>query len=59
MEASTRRKAHWVKLTIVAEVFHQGLGSQHLLRHPSFKAIRADKTPKSLAAKSKGKRGRQ
>jgi bifunctional non-homologous end joining protein LigD len=53
MEASTRRKAHWVKPTIVAEVLHQGLGAQHLLRHPSLKAIRADKTPKSLAAESK------
>jgi bifunctional non-homologous end joining protein LigD len=56
MEAVTRRKAHWVKPTIVAEVFHQGLGSQHLLRHPSLKAIRADKTPKSLASESKGGR---
>jgi bifunctional non-homologous end joining protein LigD len=53
MEAATRRKAHWVKPTIVAEVFHQGLGSQHLLRHPSLKAIRANKTPKSLASESK------
>jgi bifunctional non-homologous end joining protein LigD len=53
IEAATRRKAHWVKPTIVAEVFHQGLGSQHLLRHPSLKAIRADKTPKSLAAEAK------
>lgn len=53
LDAATRRKAHWVKPTIVAEVFHQGLGSQHLLRHPSLKAIRADKTPKSLAAESK------
>jgi bifunctional non-homologous end joining protein LigD len=53
MEAATRRKAHWVKPTIVAEVFHQGLGSQHLLRHPSLKAIRADKTPKSLAGESR------
>jgi bifunctional non-homologous end joining protein LigD len=58
MEASTRRKAHWVKPTIVAEVFHQGVGAQHLLRHPSLKAIRADNTPKSLAAESKSKRGR-
>jgi bifunctional non-homologous end joining protein LigD len=58
MEAATRRKAHWVKPTIVAEVFHQGLGSQHLLRHPSLKAIRADKTPKSLAAESKSKQSR-
>ena len=58
MDAATRRKAHWVEPTIVAEVFHQGLGSQNLLRHPSLKAIRADKTPKSLAAESKKKRSR-
>jgi bifunctional non-homologous end joining protein LigD len=58
MDAATRRKAHWVKPRLVAEVFHQGLGSQHLLRHPSLKAIRADKTPKSLAAESKATRRR-
>jgi bifunctional non-homologous end joining protein LigD len=58
MDAATRRKAHWVKPTLVAEVFHQGLGTQHLLRHPSLKAIRADKTPQSLAAESKRRRGR-
>jgi bifunctional non-homologous end joining protein LigD len=59
MDAATRRKAHWVEPTLVAEVFHQGLGSQHLLRHPSLKAIRADKTPKSLAAESKRRRARK
>ena len=53
MDAPTRRKAHWVAPAIVAEVFHQGFGGQHLLRHPALKAIRADKTPKSLAAESK------
>jgi bifunctional non-homologous end joining protein LigD len=58
MEKATVRKAHWVKPTIVAEVFHQGLGGQGLLRHPSLKAIRADKTPKSLAAESKRKKAR-
>jgi bifunctional non-homologous end joining protein LigD len=58
MEAAMRRKAHWVKPALVAEVFHQGFGSQHLLRHASLKAIRADKTPKSLAAESKRKRSR-
>jgi bifunctional non-homologous end joining protein LigD len=48
MEAATRKKAHWVKPTIVAEVFHQGLGGQGLLRHPAFKTIRADKKPADL-----------
>lgn len=56
MENSTRRKAHWVKPALVVEVFHQGLGGQGLLRHPALKAVRADKTPKSLAAESKVKR---
>jgi bifunctional non-homologous end joining protein LigD len=56
MEAATRRKAHWVKPALVAEVFHQGVGGQGLLRHPALKAIRADKTPKSLAVESKRKR---
>lgn len=53
IENSTRKKAHWVKPTIVAEVFHQGLGGQGLLRHPSLKAIRADKTPASLKAEQR------
>lgn len=52
IENSTRRKAHWVKPTIVAEVFHQGLGGQGLLRHPALKAIRADKKPATLKAGS-------
>jgi bifunctional non-homologous end joining protein LigD len=56
MDAPTRRKAHWVEPTIVAEVFHQGFGGQHLLRHPSLKTIRADKTPKSLKAGASRKR---
>jgi bifunctional non-homologous end joining protein LigD len=55
LDKPTLRKAHWVKPTIVAEVFHQGFGGQHLLRHPALKAIRADKTPKSLAAETKRK----
>lgn len=58
IETSTRRKAHWVKPTIVAEVFHQGFGGQGLLRHPALKAIRADKTPASLKAEQRKKRSR-
>jgi ATP-dependent DNA ligase len=45
---ATRKKAHWFKPTIVAEVFHHGLGGQGLLRHPASKTIRADKAPKDL-----------
>lgn len=58
MEKATLRKAHRVEPTIVAEVFHRGLGGEGLLRHPALKAIRADKTPKSLAAEAKRKRSR-
>ncbi len=58
IENSTRRKAHWVKPTIVAEVFHQGFGGQGLLRQPSLKAIRADKTPASLKAEQRAVRAR-
>jgi bifunctional non-homologous end joining protein LigD len=49
METATRKKAHWVKPMFVAEVFHQGLGGQGLLRHPALKTIRVDKTPADLA----------
>ena len=56
IENSTRKKAHWVKPTIVAEVFHQGLGGQGLLRHPALKAIRADKTPASLKGEQRKQR---
>ena len=55
MEASTRRKAHWVKPTIVAEVFYQAIGTQGLLRHPALKGIRPDKTPNDLAKGAKRK----
>ena len=48
MDAATRRKAHWVKPTIVAEVFYQAIGTQGLLRHPALKAIRPDKKPADL-----------
>jgi bifunctional non-homologous end joining protein LigD len=56
MEPSTRRKAHWVEPALVAEVFHQGLGGQGLLRHPALKAIRPDKTPADLRAPARKSR---
>jgi bifunctional non-homologous end joining protein LigD len=56
MEAATRKKAHWVNPTIVAEVFHQGLGGQGLLRHPALKTIRVDKNPADLATDGKSRK---
>lgn len=52
------RRARWVAPTLVAEVFHHGLGNQGLLRQPSLKTIRRDKRaadlrePSSPAARS-------
>ncbi len=42
------RRARWVTPTLVAEVFHHGLGNQGLLRQPSLKTIRRDKRPADL-----------
>lgn len=42
------RRARWVTPTLVAEVFHHGLGNQGLLRQSSLKAIRRDKRPSDL-----------
>ena len=44
------RKAHWVRPTWVAEVFHHGRGNQGLLRQPVFKTIRRDKSATDLQA---------
>ena len=42
------RDAHWIAPTAVAEVFYRGIGNQGLLRQPSLKAMRPDKTPNDL-----------
>lgn len=42
------RDAHWIAPTAVAEVFYRGIGNQGLLRQPSLKAMRTDKTPNDL-----------
>nr|WP_232227500.1 DNA ligase D [Lysobacter daejeonensis] len=44
-------RAHWVRPTWVAEVFHHGLGNQGLLRQPVFKTIHRDRTATDLQAK--------
>jgi bifunctional non-homologous end joining protein LigD len=42
------RGALWVEPTVVAEVYFRGIGNHHLLRQPSLKALRADKSPGDL-----------
>ena len=43
------RGALWIKPTAVAEVFYRGLGNHHLLRQPSLKTLRTDKTLSDLS----------
>jgi len=42
------RGAHWVKPSAVAEVFYRGIGNKNLLRQPSLKTMRPDKTVAEL-----------
>ncbi|MEO6798622.1 MAG: DNA ligase D [Rhodanobacter sp.] len=42
------RDAHWVKPAAVAEVFYRGIGNKHLLRQPSLKTMRPDKSVADL-----------
>lgn len=42
------RGALWVKPSMVAEVYYRGIGNKNLLRQPSLKALRADKSPADL-----------
>jgi bifunctional non-homologous end joining protein LigD len=42
------KEAKWVAPTAVAEVFFRGIGNGGLLRQPSLKAIRVDKSPDDL-----------
>jgi bifunctional non-homologous end joining protein LigD len=44
------RDAHWIEPSAVAEVYYRGIGNQHLLRQPSLKTMRTDKTAADLAA---------
>ena len=43
------RDARWVRPTAVAEVYYRGIGNNNLLRQPSLKTMRTDKTPADLA----------
>ncbi|MDQ6647760.1 MAG: DNA ligase D [Pseudomonadota bacterium] len=49
------RGAQWIKPTVVAEVYFRGIGNQGLLRQPSLKAIRLDKSPKDLLDSDRAK----
>lgn len=40
--------ARWVPPTLVAEVYYRGIGNNGLLRQPSLKALRMDKSPADL-----------
>ncbi len=42
------RGALWIKPSVVAEVFYRGIGNHDLLRQPSLKTLRPDKTPADL-----------
>ena len=43
------RQARWVRPVAVAEVYYRGIGNKNLLRQPSLKTMRTDKTPADLA----------
>jgi bifunctional non-homologous end joining protein LigD len=51
---SALRRARWIAPTLVAEVYFRGTGNQGLLRQPSLKAIREDKSPGDLADSDRG-----
>ncbi|MGB3271148.1 MAG: DNA ligase D [Rhodanobacter sp.] len=61
------RDAHWVEPRAVAEVYYRGIGNKNLLRQPSLKTMRTDKTaadltdseraPSPPAAGSRARRG--
>ena len=42
------RDAWWIKPSLVAEVNYRGIGNNNLLRQPSLKTLRMDKTPDDL-----------
>lgn len=44
----TLRGALWVPPTAVVEVYYRGIGNKDLLRQPSLKALRTDKSPDDL-----------
>lgn len=51
--------ARWIEPAQIAEVYYRGIGGLGLLRQPSLKAIRADKTAADLAAEAAGRQQRR
>jgi bifunctional non-homologous end joining protein LigD len=50
---------HWVVPQIVAEVYYRGIGNLGLLRQPSLKVVRADKTDADLRKERSGQMRRK
>jgi bifunctional non-homologous end joining protein LigD len=48
------KDAKWVEPTVVAEVYYRGIGNQNLLRQPSLKTMRLDKSPEDLRDSDRG-----
>jgi bifunctional non-homologous end joining protein LigD len=48
------RNAHWIAPGAVAEVYYRGIGNQGLLRQPSLKTLRQDKSPDDLRDSDRG-----
>ena len=53
------RGALWVPPTAVAEVFYRGIGNKNLLRQPSLKTLRLDKSPADLMGGNSGSRSKK
>lgn len=53
------RGALWVAPAVVAEVYYRGIGNKHLLRQPSLKALRVDKSPDDLRDSDRPTRGKE
>lgn len=49
------RGALWVPPTAVAEVYYRGIGNKDLLRQPSLKTLRVDKSPDDLRDSDRGR----
>jgi bifunctional non-homologous end joining protein LigD len=54
MASRDRALAIWVKPKLVVEVHYQGIGGKGLLRQPAFKALRLDKGPADVFARTEG-----
>ena len=47
-EEVPKKGTHWIEPTLVAEVYFRGIGNGDLLRQPSLKTMRPDKSPEDL-----------